>query len=102
MRQNWCTGEENPMVTKSSTTTCPAKVAPFTNNVLSATWQSCPTCADDRNRFSLPTVVFPPPPEVPRLIVTYSRKVFPSPTHSSVFSPRYRKSCGSPPTEQNG
>src|SRR5213082_2222373 len=32
MRQNWCTGQNAPIVTKSSTVTCPASVAPFTNS----------------------------------------------------------------------
>src|SRR6266571_5943712 len=44
MRQNWCTGEKAPTVAKSSTSTCPASVAPLTKSALFPTRESCPTC----------------------------------------------------------
>src|SRR5437773_8281356 len=47
-------------------------------------------------------LVIPPPFAVPRLTVTYSRNVLPSPTTSSARSPRKVKSCGSPPTTEKG
>src|ERR1051325_8052499 len=39
-----------------------------------------------------------PEAAVPRLIVEYSRITVPSPTSTQVSSPRYLRSCGSPPT----
>src|SRR5512138_822865 len=48
-------------------------------------------------RQPLPMTVTPPPPSVPRLIVTHSRKVFRSPISRRVGSPRYLRSCGISP-----
>ena len=45
MRQNWCTGQNAPTVTWSSTVTCPASVAPFTNSVCEPIMQSWAMCA---------------------------------------------------------
>jgi len=39
---------------------------------------------------------------VPRLMVTHSRMVLPSPITVSVGSPAYFRSCGATPMEQNG
>src|SRR5204862_6976497 len=58
--------------------------------------------------FSLPTHYRPSFPTrrssdlVPRLTVTYSRKMLPSPTTSSARSPRKVESCGSPPIRLKG
>src|SRR5690242_8850059 len=49
-----------------------------------------------------PMRVTPPPPTVPRLMVTYSRNVFLSPISRVVGSPRYLRSCGTPPMDENG
>ena len=45
-------------------------------------------------RQSSPTVVRPPPPAVPREMVTYSRMVVLSPMVQRVGSPAYLRSCG--------
>ena len=47
-------------------------------------------------------LVSPPPPCVPRWIVTNSRKMFFLPMTTRVFSPRYLRSCGIRPIEANG
>ena len=44
----------------------------------------------------------PPPPSVPRLMVTLSRMVLLSPISVSVGSPPYFRSCGATPTAQKG
>src|SRR5271169_368260 len=50
----------------------------------------------------LPTRVRPPPPGVPRLMVTYSRITLWSPISSRVGSPLYFRSCGSIPIAAKG
>ena len=52
-------------------------------------------------QLSDPMLVTPPPPAVPMLIVHDSRTVLPSPITSSVSSPAYFLSCGTPPIAQN-
>ncbi len=52
-------------------------------------------------QLSSPTFVTPPPCTVPVLNVQYSRIRLPSPISSSVGSPAYFLSCGSPPIELN-
>ncbi len=63
--------------------------------------QSCAMCTDAMIQLSEPTLVTPPPPAVPRLIVHDSRTVLPSPMTSSVSSPAYFLSCGTPPIALN-
>ena len=50
----------------------------------------------------LPIDVTPPPCTVPRLTVTYSRKILSSPMTTLVGSPLYPKCCGGPPIDTNG
>ena len=50
----------------------------------------------------MPTLVCPPPPFVPGLIVTYSLILLLSPISNFVCSPLNFKSCGSLPIEANG
>src|SRR5512145_3502148 len=52
-------------------------------------------------QLSDPIRVTPPPCAVPMLIVQDSRTVLSSPITSSVSSPPYFLSCGTPPTAQN-
>ena len=54
------------------------------------------------NRLRSPIVVCPPPPAVPRWMVTNSRKTLRWPMTSRVCSPRYFRSCGGRPIEANG
>src|ERR1035438_9715175 len=49
-----------------------------------------------------PTVVMPPPPAVPREMVTYSRTVVSAPMVQRVGSPAYFRSCGATPRQANG
>ena len=49
-----------------------------------------------------PTRVVPPPPAVPREMVTYSRIWLSSPSVRPVGSPAYFRSCGGTPSAQNG
>src|SRR5215469_8748909 len=46
--------------------------------------------------------VTPPPCTVPRLTVTYSRKILSWPIMTLVGSPAYPKCCGGPPIDANG
>jgi hypothetical protein len=59
-------------------------------------------CAQVISRQPEPSVVSPPPPTVPRLMVTDSRMVFSSPISTRVGSPLYFRSCGGMPIEVNG
>ena len=54
------------------------------------------------NRQLLPTLVIPPPPAVPGLIVTYSLILLLSPISRFVCSPLNFKSCGSLPIDAKG
>ena len=98
-RQNWWTAEKAPICAKSPTSTCPASVAQLAKIVLLPTWQSCATWAYAMKKLLLPMVVMPPPPAVPRLRVTNSRKTLSLPITSSVRSLWYLRSCGGPPIE---
>src|SRR5438105_11490891 len=49
-----------------------------------------------------PTVVSPPPPAVPREMVTYSRMLLLAPMVQRVGSPAYFRSCGATPRQANG
>src|SRR5579863_680802 len=68
----------------------------------SPTTLSCPTCTYAISRQPLPIRVIPPPPTVPREIVTHSRNVLSSPSVTPVASPLYLRSCGPTPTQANG
>src|SRR5215469_5271648 len=50
----------------------------------------------------VPTLVIPPPPSVPREMVTDSRITVSSPMTQAVGSPLYLRSCGAMPTEAKG
>src|SRR5580658_2485649 len=50
----------------------------------------------------VPTLVMPPPPSVPREMVTDSRMTVSSPMTQAVGSPLYLRSCGAMPTEAKG
>ena len=80
-RQNWCEAERPPKCTWSSITTWPAMATEFAMMAPSPTWLSCPTWLFAMNRHPEPIRVTPPPPAVPRLTVTNSRKVFRSPIY---------------------
>src|SRR5690348_16234469 len=64
----------------------------------SPTTLSCPICEYAIIRQRLPTFVVPPPPTVPREIVTHSRITLSSPSTALVGSPLYLRSCGATPT----
>src|SRR5665213_3400319 len=63
--------------------------------------ESWPICTYAMIRQSEPIFVTPPPPAVPREIVTNSRIELPSPIATPVASPAYFKSCGAIPTQAN-
>ncbi len=86
-RQNWCTAEPALMFAYDSTATCPPSVACGPKIVLSPTRQSCATCTYAMNTLRSPIAVTPPPPRVPRLMVTNSRKMLRRPIVSRVGSP---------------
>src|SRR5277367_3746002 len=65
----------------------------------SPTTLSCPICVYAIMRQLLPTRVVPPPPDVPREIVTHSRMTLSSPSTAPVGSPLYFRSCGATPTQ---
>src|SRR5882757_1339874 len=98
MRQYWCTGHNAPTVAHSSTVTCPARVAPLARIQLSPIVESWPMCAYAMMRQFRPTRVVPPPPAVPREIVTHSRITVSVPISTLVGSPAYFRSCGATPT----
>src|SRR6056297_1735707 len=54
------------------------------------------------NSPSSPTRVTPPPPSVPVFMVTCSRMRLRAPISSRVASPRYLRSCGISPMQENG
>ena len=83
-------------------TTWPASVAALARMQWLPTWLSWPICTQVISRQFEPSRVTPPPPTVPRLMVTLSRIVLSSPIIVSVGSPPYFKSCGATPIEQNG
>src|SRR6185503_1162085 len=80
----------------------PASVALFARMHPSPTTESCPMCEYAIIRQPLPTLVVPPPPTVPREIVTHSRITLSSPSAAPVGSPLYLRSCGATPTHANG
>src|SRR5439155_882452 len=82
--------------------TCPARVAALAKITPLPTWQSCATCVPVISRLLEPMRVTPPPPTVPRLTVTPSRKVLSSPIRNWVLSPPYLRSWGAVPSDAKG
>ena len=88
-------------MTQSPSCTCPASAVQFDMMHWLPTMQSWATCEYAMNRQSLPILVTPRPPTVPRLMVQNSRNTLRSPTSSRVGSPAYLRSCGASPIEAN-
>ena len=89
---NCCTAELPPIITLLSICACPPKGTLFAKITLSSTKQSCAMCEETINKQLFPTLVNPPPPAVPGLIVTYSLILLLSPISSFVCSPLNFKS----------
>ena len=68
--------------------TCPPSVAALPKIVSLPIWQSWATCTYTMNRLRSPISVSPPPPRVPRWIVTNSRKMFVPADHERAFPRR--------------